>query len=91
MQNFTKRPSRRGRPKIHCFGSNAALLRRRAAFINAFNANPLNFLPGAVVYKIYRQDLAQSDMERVGNKILADHLALGIDHRRRRGLPEAAP
>ena len=43
----------------------------REAFIEAHNRNPLNFLPGAVVYSLYGGPFAsQRAMERKGHEIL---------------------
>lgn len=50
---------------------NNGLHDRRRAFIEAYNANPLNVLPGRVVHELYRTCKTQAEMERKGRDWLA--------------------
>lgn len=43
---------------------------RRDKFIAAYNATPLNHLPGATVHSLYRRCKSQSEMEREAEHIL---------------------
>ncbi len=47
--------------------------RRRAAFIARYNANPCNFLPGPVLFNLYRTSKSQKVLEAAAATWIEKH------------------
>ena len=55
--------------------SEANRIKRRETFLEQYRANPCNFLPGAVSFGLYRQDVTQKALETLAANWIDSHNA----------------